>query len=304
MRRFKWWLREAGQTLCPKTTLALLASRSWVLEPEVALLPFLSAPGRVAVDAGANKGVYVFHLSRFFRSVVAFEPLPQLAGYLKRAVPANVQVQARALSDHAGTATLKLPHGFNELGSLEAHTAATWTVEAPLDEFEVELTRLDAMALGDVGFIKIDVEGHEIAVLEGARDTIARCHPALLIEIEERHNANAVARVRDLLDDFDYRGYFLDGVKLRPITAFDAGRDQNTAQLEQSVKVGRYINNFLFFEAREAADRVAVIEAALQNGRKTEFSGALDTGTAVTARQRLAGSWRAARHLFAPDALR
>ncbi len=62
------------------------------MEPEVAVLALLSSRKSVAVDAGANKGVYLFHLSRIFERVVAFEPLPPLATYLCRAAPANTEV--------------------------------------------------------------------------------------------------------------------------------------------------------------------------------------------------------------------
>lgn len=295
MRRFKWWVRGLGQRLFPKATLAILANRTWLLEPEIALLPLLGERNGVAVDAGANKGVYLFHLSRHFRRVFAFEPLPAMAVYLKRAAPANVRVEACALSGKAGHATLRLPRGFNELASLEPH-GPDWAAGSALEEHDVVLAPLDALALREVHLIKIDVEGHEMAVLEGALETLQRCRPALLIEVEERHSAGAVARVAARLKALGYRGFYLDGLTLKPLSGFDIGRDQNPAALAQSVRVARYINNFIFLHERVAAARVAAIDAALARGQGLDRSGALHARPAG-ARERLLSSYRAARDL-------
>ncbi len=288
MKRIRWWLRGLSQRVFPRLTLAILANRSWVLEPEVALVPLLSRKNGVAVDAGANKGVYVYHLSRLYRQVHAFEPLPVLAACLKRAVPKNARVQSVALSDRVGTAELKLPRGFNELGSLEAHTSETWTTTAePLESHIVALITLDSLELKDVDLLKVDVEGHELAVLRGASDTIQRCKPTVLVEVEERHGAGNVANVRAHLEGLGYSGYFLDGAALKPIGDFDLARDQSLSELTRSVKTGRYINNFIYFDRHKAAERIDVIGAAL----RAKHPGAPGRASApyqpITARQRL-----------------
>ena len=51
-----------------------------------------------------------------------------------------------------------------------------------------EFFNIDLERFSNVGFIKIDVEGHEHAVLEGATKTIKRNMPNLLVEMEEKHN--------------------------------------------------------------------------------------------------------------------
>ena len=53
-------------------------------------------------------------------------------------------------------------------------------------------TRLISIATSPVGFIKVDVEGHEEEVIDGGFRVIARDHPVLLIEIEERHRHGAL----------------------------------------------------------------------------------------------------------------
>lgn len=54
-------------------------------------------------------------------------------------------------------------------------------------EMPTSVCCLDDLDLGDIGFIKIDVEGFEARVIDGACETIARCRPVMLIEIEEKH---------------------------------------------------------------------------------------------------------------------
>lgn len=262
MRKFKWWLRGLGQRLAPRLTFAMLANRSWLHEPEIAILPLLAANDALAVDAGANKGVYLYHLCRRFRRVAAFEPLPQMSSFLIAAAPANALVHPLALSNVAGEAELRLPRGFNELASLESGAAGS-VVGAEFEVHRTRLATLDSFGLGPVGLLKIDVEGHELAVLDGARSTLGKWHPTVLVEVEERHRAGGVAAVRVLLESLGYEGYFLDGGRLRPIAEFDVARDQSAAALVNSVKRGRYINNFIYFDRRNAAERTARVNRHL-----------------------------------------
>jgi FkbM family methyltransferase len=298
MRRIKWWVRELGQKAAPKFTLAVLANRTWVLEPEVALVPLMSRRKGCAIDAGANKGVYLYHLARHYRKVAGFEPLPSLATYLQGAAPKNATVHNLALSNVQGTATLSLPKGFNELGSLEAHTTETWTTSAPIEHHQVETRPLDSFGFEDVSFLKIDVEGHEMAVLEGASSTLKLWRPTVLVEVEERHRAGGVAHLRGHMESLGYRGYFVDGNSLRPIADFDCGRDQNLASLTDSVKVGRYINNFMFFNGKDAAERVDMIGAALENKISLDLGAALVPGRHITTREKLGGPLRATRDML------
>jgi hypothetical protein len=77
------------------------------------------------------------------------------------------------------------------------------------EQVTVTVRKHDDYGMSDVAFIKIDVEGHEVAVLEGASDTIARNRPVLLIESEDRHRKNAVADVEVFLKQRSYAGFFL-----------------------------------------------------------------------------------------------
>lgn len=207
--------------------------------------------GSLAVDVGGNVGTYAYHLSRFAKSVISFEPNPHFADRLERLKLDRVRVERVALSDGEGEAVLRIPAVAGEedqgMGSLQAEAvpdaALARTVSVPR-------RTLDSFGLRDVGFIKIDVEGHEEGVLAGAGATLARESPPLLIEIEERHNAGGLSRIRDSLGRLGYAGFFFrDGVRT-PVSAFDAARDQVRPPQRPAGSHERgptaYVNNFLF----------------------------------------------------------
>jgi hypothetical protein len=120
-----------------------------------------------------------------------------------------------------------------------------------IESVMVNMATLDSFGLTNVGFIKIDVEGHEEAVLHGGLQTLKREMPNLMIEIEERHAPGSLGRVSVLLSDIGYAGFFLDGKQLISIEQFDLHRHQ----VRRNGQAGKYINNFLFFP-RERASRI------------------------------------------------
>jgi hypothetical protein len=108
-----------------------------------------------------------------------------------------------------------------------------------------------------VGFIKIDVEGHEEGVLNGARKTLERERPALLIEIEDRHNPGGLGRICALLTG--YEGYFFAQGRRRPLSDFDPEIHQRPEDLDSAYEARRqspYVNNFLFLPTRGPAGSV------------------------------------------------
>ena len=87
-----------------------------------------------------------------------------------------------------------------------------------VEEISVPTRRLDSYQFDTVGFIKIDVEGHELKVLEGAEAILHRDRPNLLIEAEDRHRPNAVGSVIDYLKPFGYSVYCLKDRKFRSLS--------------------------------------------------------------------------------------
>ena len=205
-----------------------------------------------AIDIGGNAGVYTYHLSRLAKWVRVFEPNPSYAERIAALALPNVTVEQVALSREPGEAELRIPrvadgredHG---MASLEAGAVPDDRLSRSL---AVEIRTLDSFGLTDIGFLKIDVEGHEEAALGGAERTIATNRPVILAEIEERHNPGGLDRIAERLGALGYRSYYFKDRIRHPLSSFDAARDQRVgAELDRASHDRRalaYINNFLF----------------------------------------------------------
>jgi FkbM family methyltransferase len=253
--------RQALRSLCPQALLNWREARFYGRygEVELHLLEFLSSRDKDAIDVGANDGSYVHYLRRHARKVIAFEPIPSLADALRAKFRQDVEIRSIALSDRAGTVELHMPvvDGVTVTGcsTVSPTASATYPDHRAI---EVPMATLDSSYEGDVGFIKIDVEGHEQAVLDGAVQTIRRCRPRMLVEIDERLSPGGLARAKAYFRDLDYRGYFVQAGHIEPMSLFSAGVLQNpadlpdlTAPLQERRRFGRYIYNFIFLPRDE-----------------------------------------------------
>lgn len=227
-------------------------------EPELRLVRHFVRTDGVAVDVGCAVGIYSAELARRVRRVIAFEGNPAVADFARRVAAKNVEVVNVALSAREGSAILRIPlnrkgHTVDDLATI----ADTRALEGPTVDVEVPTRTLDSFGIAECGLIKIDVEGHEEAVLEGARGLIEAQRPVLMIEFDERFNPGGLARVAQWLATLAYRGYFLSGGRLRPLATFNAAVHQDFAAAEGAKREGRaveVVNNFIFIpEARRAA---------------------------------------------------
>lgn len=185
--------------------------RHWVYrywercEPELRFLKhYLPSVGsrRTAVDVGANHGYYAIALSREFRQVHAFEIIPELAAELRRTPIPNLTVWTEGLSDQPDTATLHIPiraDGYRLLGWASLQAGNYPGIDRH-EKIPAILNTLDAHDFADVDFIKIDVEGHELAVLMGAIQTLQRHRPVVLVEVKSTN----VEEVRRFFGQLDY----------------------------------------------------------------------------------------------------
>lgn len=228
-----------------------LAWRIGYFDPELRLLPYLCDRTKASIDVGASIGSYTVHLLNHSCKCYAFEPRPDAAVYLAQRLGARpsprLRVEAVALSDHAGEAPLRVL--LNDAGRSSIETANRVEQLGTVEVLNVPTRRLDDYdAIGPVGCIKIDVEGHEDAVLRGARRLLLRDHPSLIMEIEERHKRHSVATVSGYLGELGYRGFFFRDERLQRIETFSAQTHQDVANIAGNVnREGRYVNNFLFF---------------------------------------------------------
>lgn len=187
-----------------KWRLSFLA-RAYILmgwEPEVKWLKAIGPCRGMAVDAGANKGFYSLALSKIYSKIVAFEPNRSVAAPLIAASLPGVEIIHVGLSSsESATATLYVPisNGVSlpGWGSLDEHNCPGST---GVDAQEIQLRTLDSFRFENVGFIKIDVEGHELEVMRGASETIQRDRPHLLVEVRDQN----LTEVRGLLSGWGY----------------------------------------------------------------------------------------------------
>jgi FkbM family methyltransferase len=240
--------RLLRDTIPPRIRIHWVVLRNWVNgEPELRLVPQLCDPRRASIDVGASMGTYAYVMRRRSRSVIVLEPHPVAASWLKRAFGPGVEVLEVAASDRDGTVPLRVPREATRRGMATVDSGNRLDGVAT-DVLEVQARRLDGLAIGPTGLIKIDVEGHEAAVLRGAQGIIARDRPVLIIEAEERHRAGAVRAVQRALSSHGYEGWYLRDGRITSMSQFDVGRDQPGAGVRGGRKVRgkRYVNNFIF----------------------------------------------------------
>jgi FkbM family methyltransferase len=198
-----WWARLAnGQHL--RVDMGSTIGRSiWFrghYEPQVtAVLEQYLRPGDTFVDLGANVGYFAIRAAAIVGAsgrVLAVEPVADLARLIEQSARrnrlGNVQVIAVALGKTSGSGVMHVPisSGISYLAAEAAEPApsgdeplrASQAVRVmTLDEL-IEHNRIDAVRL-----LKIDVEGRELDVLLGARATLARFRPVLIVEVVDQN---------------------------------------------------------------------------------------------------------------------
>ncbi len=224
------------------------------VERELKVVPLLCDKEKLSVDIGADQGDYAFVLARASAGCIVFEPRLADAARIHNKADAErlpIEVEAVALSDCIGTASLRVLTRDLGRSTIESANPLHDPDGSPRSEIRVPKLRLDDFQLDRVGFIKIDVEGHELAVLKGAEATLRRSMPNLVVEIEERHNQDSIRNVSAFLAGFGYAGFFfLDDNTVLPLAQFDQSKHQDPANVggwkENWVRRGVYINNFFF----------------------------------------------------------
>lgn len=200
------------------------------------------------IDVGANKGQFLYLAERILPSsqIWAFEPLPWFARKLRSLFP-GVRVFNLALSDKKSKATIYVPapNGVpdDSLASLAKPAAGSF------DTYEVSVTTLDEVVeqnhLGKSCFLKIDVEGHEFAVLQGGAHFIRTQVQLMLVEIEERHHAGKkLSEMISSVEEMGFVAFYLHPAK-KQLVKF--GDYPQVAQEKKHLNTPLYINNFWFF---------------------------------------------------------
>lgn len=173
-------------------------------EPEYDLLHRWVRPGDVAFDVGANYGVYTARLSQLVGPsglVIAAEPLPRtfrsLVAHSQHFPYANTVLLNAAFSDRCEVSAMTMPVESRISVVYQAHLSASG--EHPVLTMTGDSLKPEGRR---VTLVKIDTEGHELAVLEGMRSIIERDRPVLIVE-------NSGPGIADLLARAGYDGFEL-----------------------------------------------------------------------------------------------
>lgn len=196
-------------------------------EPDLVIVRRLVKTGDRVVDVGANVGLYTVTLSRLVGNsgkVYSYEPVPDtyntLTSVVKKLSLRNVETRGCALSDSVGQGSMEVP--LYEEGGENLYQARLVSVNATRHRTcSVEMCTLDSLIgttdTDRIDFMKIDVEGHELQVLQGGRRMLEQFRPSLLIEVSgnpDERKSSAFALFEEL-SKLGYIPYWFDGKQLR-----------------------------------------------------------------------------------------
>lgn len=235
-------------------------SRIHFPEPEMEYLSRLAPHSfDVAVDVGAALGGYAWILNRISNRVIAFEPGRVHADFLQAGLfGTNIELERKAVGGENGTVPMYTPGddtNARHSATLSKENPVIQACEAHVDE--VPLVSLDAIletkmaATERLDFLKVDVEGYELAVFEGALSRITKDFPLVLCEIEARHNLH-YKHVFGLLRSLGYQSYILMNGSFALFENDDISGLQNDIDLAYRLSAdyrpgtSKYINNFIF----------------------------------------------------------
>jgi FkbM family methyltransferase len=144
---------------------------------------------RVCLDIGSNIGQWTRPLSKKFESVVCFEPNPNFREcFVKNITETNVLLWPYGLSDkeHKAKQDFNSTQLQNKDGNIDCRT-------------------LDSFGLTKVDFVKIDVDGFEVPLLNGAKDTLTKNNPVINIEMKREKRSDVVAKCVSILKELGYK---------------------------------------------------------------------------------------------------
>jgi FkbM family methyltransferase len=157
----------------------------------------------VALDCGSHVGIWTKRLSYLFDTVIAFEPIPKhIECHKKNCTESNITLNECALSNKETTMDMKMTIGWNTGKSTLEYKSNL--VKGDNDIIQIQTKTLDSFKLPKVDFMKIDVEKHEVKLLNGAIETLMRCKPIIYIEDHNYFYGRKVPNGVELLYSLGY----------------------------------------------------------------------------------------------------
>jgi FkbM family methyltransferase len=258
----------------PYTDLSMMNIANSVHDAELILLKHLLNSTSIFFDIGCNKGTYAYFAGKIVVSnqLYLFEPEKELFFQLKQ-IFKKANVFNLAMSNKEGVQQFKIPfvNGVidKSLSTLEVKSIEKNETKQII--YEVRTSTIDTFTKVHNVFpnlIKIDVEGHEQHVLEGARSYIEKHLPQLIIEIEQRHHPNTP--VDKVFNDLIHLGYhcFYFSKTTNSILSYD-----NKMHLLNNIAyfgTKDYVNNYIFIHTSQQADTLV---SKINHALKLELNG-------------------------------
>ena len=170
-----WWFPDEDTHFCEMLDKNIAKGNKPVYQEPVRRrsLQFVKHKG-MALDIGANIGLWSRDLCNQFESVMAFEPVAQFRNCLEKNVTAeNLLVMPCALGNKETRIQMIVTEG---------NTGHSHVDQNSFGSGDVEMHCLDYFKLEAVDYIKIDCEGYELPIVQGAEQTIKRCKPVMVVE--------------------------------------------------------------------------------------------------------------------------
>ena len=221
------------------------------IEPELIWIKDFLNKDAVIFDIGANVGSFVYRLENKLSSnnIVAFEPNEKLYFRLKRIFP-EIKIFPIALSDKNETAEFKIPvingKTFHSRGTLQTDYKESGEEKHTINK--VKVMKMDdwitTQNINRIDFIKIDVEGNEMKTLFGAKQTITKFQPTLMVEMEQRHHQQPLFEMISEVESWGFEANFLN----RETFELEKLTEKIIADQNENVLINKklYINNIIF----------------------------------------------------------
>ena len=212
-------------------------------ENEIDLLKRFIKPGTDSIDVGVYRGVYSYERSKYAKKVHSFEPNPLIFKYINKnlkKISNNIDLYNFALSNENKVSNLRIPirnkkidkENYEEHYLMGRATVHELNNFQNYEKFEITLKKIDDFNFdNEISFMKIDVEGHEMEVIEGGKLFIKKNKPVLLVEIEERHSKKNVHDSIDYINELGYKSYIYD---------------ENDLKKTSELKSMKLLTNFIF----------------------------------------------------------
>ena len=172
----------------------------------------------IAVDVGANAGYYTMPLSRHFTEVYAFEPVPQIYKKLCRNIEINQIKNVKTFSTAVGAVDETLPYFVQSVvdGDRNINTglsSLTKRENFKTKEITINVNRLDSLFLEEkISLLKVDVEGHEYQVFQGAEQIIVKQLPVIIWEASFNISKVNTQQSFDFLSSIGYQHFLISNL--------------------------------------------------------------------------------------------